>query len=115
MKIPASKKRRFYTKNSKMSIIQAKLIQRAEADQLRFALPRQIIEYELKARKVVPQTDIWIYPDYPNGFTAVVGAHDRFVYIFKVVKATIVSVDQRLCIGVRPNGSLIYESLERIG
>ena len=96
-----------------MNTTQASLIQRAEADQLKYALPRQIIERELEARKVVPQTDIWIYPNYPNGFTAVVGAHDKFVYIFEAVKGSIVSIDQRLCLGVRPNGSLIYESLER--
>jgi hypothetical protein len=83
-------------------------MRRAEIDQLKYALPRQIIERELEARGVVPQTDIWIYPNYPDGFTAVVGAHNVFVYIFKVYKAAIISIDQKRCLGVRPNGSLIY-------
>lgn len=108
MRILATKQRRKFISNKRMSITQASLMNLAEADQLKYALPRQIIERELKARKVVPQTDIWIYPNYPDGFTAVVGAHDKFVYIFEVVKSSIVSIDQRLCLGVRPNGSLIY-------
>lgn len=91
-----------------MNTIQASLIQRAEADQLQYALPRSIIERELEERQVKPQTDIWIYPNYPANFTAVVGAHDVFVYIFEVHKSKIVSIDQKPCLGVRPNGSLIY-------
>lgn len=83
-------------------------IQRAKIDQLQYELPRLFIRKELDERGVKPQTDIWIYPDYPYGFTAVVGAHGRFVYIFEVHRGEIVSCVQKLCLGVRPNGALMY-------
>ena len=84
------------------------VIQRAKIDQLQYCLPKQIIQEGLDRIGVRRQTEIWIYPNYPEGFTAVVGAHDEYVYIFEVEKSRIISKEITRCLGVRPNGSLIY-------
>lgn len=81
----------------------------SQSDQLQYQLPKALIQGELDRRGVERQTEIHIYPDYPHGFTAVVGVHDDKVYIFKVFKSCIVSIDMRNCLGVRPNGTLIYD------
>lgn len=92
----------------KTNTTQSSLIQRAKADQLQYELPRSIIQKELDTRGVKRQTDIWIYPLFGARFLAVVGAHDSFVYIFEVDGSYIKSVEQKPCLGVRPNGSLLY-------
>lgn len=83
-------------------------IHRAKVDQLQYTLPKATVQRAMETMGLEAQTDIWIYPNYPAGFTAVVGAEDVFVYIFECVWGKIVGVRRRDCLGVRPNGSLIY-------
>jgi len=83
-------------------------IRRAKIDQLQYALPKFVIQRELDVRNIVQKTEIWIYPNYPVGYTAVVGGNDNRVYIFEVDRGFGRLVDAVPCLGVRPNGSLIY-------
>lgn len=78
---------------------------------MQYALPRAIIQEELDFRELERQTDIWIYPlcneNSWTAYQAVVGINDQ-VFIFHVDRAVINKIERKPCLGVRPNGSLIY-------
>ena len=84
------------------------MIRRAKIDQLRYTWPKHVIQRELDERFIKRNTEIWIYPTYPAGYMAVVGAFKDLVYIFEAEWGLVVSMEVRRCLGVRPNGSLIY-------
>jgi hypothetical protein len=66
-----------------------------------------LVQAELDKRNLVKQSDIWIYPVYPEGFTGVVAMHD-LVYIFEWRRGECVSIDVKTPLGIRENGSIIF-------
>jgi hypothetical protein len=82
--------------------------QMAYLDQRQHYLPRCEIMCELNWRGVVPVTEVWIYPEYPTGYTAVFGTADNMVNIYVVEWGVGMFVEKKPCLGVRQNGSLIY-------
>lgn len=78
------------------------------AEQLKYRRIRNLIERELEICHITPMTDIWVYPQYPFGWEAVLGAEPDRVYIFKGRKSKIFDLDVRPIKGIRKNGSLIY-------
>lgn len=84
----------------------ASLRQNARANQIQFKPLKKEVEEWFKHRDIPIQTDIWIYPNYPNGWEAVVGAWDR-VWIFESYKGRFSIKDVQHMQGFKPNGTLI--------
>ncbi len=80
----------------------------ARADQLQYYLPKATIQRELELRGLKRVTEIWIYPIYPDGYTAVVGVPEDRVLIFSVDYGVGILLEEKKLLGFRPNGSLIY-------
>lgn len=76
--------------------------------QLKYRKPRDIVNAELRRYDLEPRTDIWIYPAYPYGWDAVVGAGNLRVYIFTYRRGNLRLTDIKPCRGFRKNGTLIY-------
>ena len=64
-----------------------------------------IMRAKLVEMNIVPETDIRIYPDYPVGWHATVGANDR-VYIFTYRRGHQLSLEITPLIGFYKNGGL---------
>lgn len=84
-------------------------------NRLRYKSEMLFIERVLEDILVIPMTDIWIYPAYPDGFQAVVGGleideetDEDFVYIMDVVDG-LVTIDRHEPRGFYPNGSLRFK------
>jgi hypothetical protein len=78
------------------------------AEQLRYANQIYLIKKILDRIGLVPATDIRIYPDYPNGWHATVGAYS-YVYVFSYDRGDIsLTIEDRR--GFYPNGCLIRKS-----
>ena len=78
----------------------------ARANQVQFKPLIKVVEKWFKHRDIPMQTDVWIYPNYPNGWEAVVGAWDR-VWIFECYKGSFSIIDVQHMQGFKPNGTLI--------
>lgn len=81
-------------------------------NQLRYKSEIEFIERILEDIMVVPMSDVWIYPAYPEGFQAIVAgleideeADEDFVYVMDVSNG-LVTIDRYHPAGVNPNGSL---------
>lgn len=81
----------------------------ARANQLQYYLPKATIQRELDIRGMKRLTEIWIYPMYPDGYSAVVGIQEDIVLIFSVDFGVGLLLEEKKLLGFRPNGSLIYE------
>lgn len=81
----------------------------AKDHMLRYKRPIAFIEHMMIERmNIIPETDIWIYNGYPDGYQAVVGANAR-VYVFNVsVTLRHVILQIGMPRRMRPNGSLDY-------
>lgn len=82
------------------------IIQNARADQLKYKKPRHKVRKWFKARDIPIATEIWIQPEYPNGWEAIVGAWDR-IWILKSKDGVIWVKDIQPVQGFKPNGTLI--------
>ena len=78
----------------------------ARAEQLRHRQPRFEVRKWFKSRNIPITTEIWIYPEYPNGWEAILGAWDR-IWILKCDRGTISIKDIQHVQGFNPNGTLI--------
>lgn len=80
----------------------------AKANQRRYHSAQTKIRHWMEDRDIVPiQSEIIIYPEYPDTWEAVVAAWDR-VWIFRVVRGEIRIRDIQHVRGFRPNGALIF-------
>ncbi len=75
-------------------------------EQLRHRQPRNIVRKWFKSRNIPIVTEIWIYPEYPHGWEAILGAWDR-IWILKYDRGTIHIKDIQHVQGFKPNGTLI--------
>lgn len=78
----------------------------AQADRMQYKVPQFQVRKWFHQRKILIATDIWIYPDYPDGWEAILGAWDR-VWILKSIKGVIWVKDIQPNRGFNPNGTLI--------
>ncbi len=78
----------------------------ASVDQLRYKKLRYEVRVWFKARNIPIATEIWILPEYPNGWEAVLGAWDR-IWILKSKDGVIWVKDIQHVQGFKPNGTLI--------
>jgi hypothetical protein len=79
--------------------------QAAAGQQVMYRVPIEIVREKLKVMGIRPETRIHIYPEYPTGWHATVGANDR-IYIFTCCRGWI-TLEIEPCYGFRPNGTLI--------
>jgi hypothetical protein len=77
-----------------------------KTEQLRYKKPRYEVRVWFKARDIPITTEIWIYPEYPDGWEAILGAWDR-VWILKSDRGVISVKDIQHVQGFNPNGTLI--------
>lgn len=82
----------------------------AKASQLEYWKEREQVVSLVALMEIVPQTDIWIYTDYPDGWYAVFGGEDK-VYIVDEHKGKRHLSTQPVR-GFNPNGSLIFDPNE---
>jgi len=78
----------------------------ARVNQLQYKKPRYEVQKWFKSRNIPIATEIWIQPEYPNGWEAILGAWDR-IWILKCDRGTIYVKDIQHVQGFRPNGTLI--------
>jgi hypothetical protein len=78
----------------------------ARIEQLRYKQPRYEVRKWFKARNIPIVTEIWIYPEYPNGWEAILGAWNR-IWILKSDRGMIHIKDIQHVQGFKPNGTLI--------
>lgn len=76
----------------------------AAEERLRFREPINIVEKKLMEINVIPETDIRVYPDYPLGWHATVGANDR-IYVI-ISRRGRISLSIESCYGFYKNGAL---------
>ena len=74
-------------------------------NEIEFRVPISIVRAKLVEMNIVPETDIRIYPDYPVGWHATVGANDR-VYIFTYRRGHQLSLEITPLFGFYKNGGL---------
>jgi hypothetical protein len=79
----------------------------ARIDQLKYKKPRYEVQKWFKARNILIATEIWIYPEPPNGWEAIIGAWDRIWILKSDCGGTIRIKDIQHVQGFRPNGTLI--------
>jgi len=87
---------------------QRTLRQQARANQLQFRSQIQAVEMWFESRDIPISTDVWIYPDYPDGYHAVCGAWDR-VWIFEFYRGWLQIYDVQKVQGFNPNGTLRFD------
>lgn len=78
----------------------------ASADLLRYKKPRHEVRKWFHTRNIPIATEIWIFPEYPEGWEAVLGAWDR-IWILKSIRGTIYVKDIQHVQGFKLNGTLI--------
>jgi len=83
----------------------------ADANQLTYSRPKQIVEKWFEERDIEIQSPPTIYPEYPSGFMAVTAAHDK-VWIFRWAYGWMWILDIQHVRGFMPNGALIFEPPE---
>jgi hypothetical protein len=91
-----------------------------EVNQLRYRSEISFILKILEDIMVVPMSDVWIYPAYPEGFMGVVGgmeidefASQDYVYVMDVIDG-LVTINRYKPAGFNPNGSLRFKSDEKV-
>jgi hypothetical protein len=78
-----------------------------KVDQLQYKKPQCEVRKWFKARNIPIATEIWIYPEPPSGWEAILGAWDR-VWILKCDRSgTIYVKDIQHVQGFNLNGTLI--------
>lgn len=77
-----------------------------KTEQLKHKQPRYEVRKWFKSRNIPITTEIWIYPEYPNGWEAILGAWDR-IWILKYDRGTIYVKDIQHVQGFKPNGTLV--------
>lgn len=83
----------------------------AQANQLQYRRPKIIIEKWLTDRCIPPQTEVWIFPNYSDGYFAVVGAADR-MWVFEWYQDHISIRNIHQPRGFRANGAPIFTLTE---
>lgn len=78
----------------------------ALANQLQYKRPQADVRKWFKARDIPIATEIWIYPLYPSGWEAILGAWDR-VWILRNDRGAIYVKDIQPVQGFHKNGTLI--------
>lgn len=78
---------------------------KALANQMQYLKPQFEVRKWFKKRGIPIATDIWVYPLYPGGWEAVLGAWDR-VWIMKCDRGAIYVKDIQHVQGFNPNGTL---------
>ena len=77
-----------------------------KVEQLKYKKPRYEVRKWFKSRNIPILTEIWIYPEYPNGWEAILGAWNR-IWILKCDHGVISIKDIQHVQGFNPNGPLI--------
>lgn len=80
--------------------------------QLKYRKPLSVVEKKLQEMMIIPETDIRIYPVYPTGWYATVGANNR-VYIF-ISNRGVVTLEIQPVYGFLPGGSLNIKPIEAL-
>jgi hypothetical protein len=83
----------------------------ARANQIKYKSEKYIIEKWLTDRHIPPQTEIWIFPNYPDGYLAVVGAQSM-TWIFDYYYGHISIRNIHMPRGFRANGAPIFTLTE---
>lgn len=84
------------------------LRQIALANQLRYNLPISEIRNWFLTREIPIMSEIWIYPNYPDGYYAACCAWNR-TWIFESHKGKLKLYDIQHVQGFRPNGTIIFK------
>jgi len=79
---------------------------KALANQIQYKKPEVEVRTWFYKRNIPIATEIWIYPLYPNGWEAILGAWDR-VWILKCDRGVIWVKDIQAVQGFNENGTLI--------
>jgi len=87
---------------------QKTLVNVARANQYKYGKPRKMIEDWLKSRDIDIQSEIFIYPEYPDGWIGVVAAWERIWIFKKVLEDQLIILDIQHYKGFNANGSLIF-------
>jgi hypothetical protein len=82
--------------------------------QLIYRKPIRIAKEELANLGIKPASDIFIYPEYPFGYQAVVGALEHncavvYILTYRFHPLRLVELKMEGCQGIRPNGTLIFD------
>ncbi len=82
----------------------------AAVNQLQYQFLRGVAGNIFAENDIFPETEIWIYPDYPDGWHAVCGANENRVYVLWMDSNSgdMLKIENFPVKGFRPNGSLIY-------